>query len=82
MKKNFATISTILMLCVYTADAQTALRATADSLFNVKDWKAAATTFDAINVSNPNPSVGITFFRAAYAYQQLNDYAKSIVNYR
>lgn len=82
MKKNFATISTILMLFVYATDAQTALRATADSLFSAKDWKAAATTFDAINVANPNPSVGITFFRAAYAYHQLNDYAKSIINYR
>ncbi len=82
MKKSLAIISTILMLCVYATNAQTALRATADSLFNAKDWKAAATAFDAINVAYPNPSVGITFFRAAYAYHQLNDYTKSIVNYR
>ena len=82
MNKKLVTISALLVLCVFSLVAQNPMRTKADSLFTAKDWKAAATAYDAINMAYPNPSVGITFYRAAYAYHQLRDYTKCIANYR
>ncbi|CAN5424831.1 hypothetical protein BH10BAC4_BH10BAC4_09500 [soil metagenome] len=65
-------------IAIGTSSAQIPSMQTADSLFKAQNWNSASIAYEKITKANPNPKVGLTFYRLGFSLYALGNYAKSI----